>query len=150
MRSLNRVFLIGHVGRDPDLREIGNGRRVANFSMATNMVWRDASGQRQERTEWHRIAAFGNLADIAERMIRKGRYIMVEGRIQTRRFTDRSGQDRYITEIVAQNIIILEPRGEDYSRIPPDIEPPPVLDDIDNGANGSATDEEESDLDFLL
>lgn len=147
MRSLNRVFLIGHVGRDPDIRDINNNRRVANFSMATNEVWRDASGQTQQRTEWHRIVAFGNLAEIAQRMIRKGRYIMVEGRIQSRQYTDNSGQNKTVTEIVARNILILEPKGSGYDVEPGSVEPPPVFEPMDSTESPEGDD---TDLDFLL
>ncbi len=144
MRSLNRVFLIGNVGRDPDVRELNSGQRVANFTLATNEQWTDASGQRQERTEWHRIVVFGRLADMVGRYLRKGRRIWVEGRIQSRQYTDQSGQNRYITEIVARNIIFLDARqAEPYDL--ETIEPPPVLDT----APDEASDDDEN-LDFIL
>ncbi len=111
MRSMNRVFLIGHVGQAPRVRTTPTGRKVANFTLATNEVWRDAGGQRQQRTEWHRIVAFGDLADFAEKYIQKGRFILVEGRLQTRQYTDGQGISRYVTEVVARDIGFLEPRA---------------------------------------
>ncbi len=150
MRSMNRVFLIGHVGREPDVRTLPSGQKVANFPLATNEVWRDASGQRQERTEWHRIVAFGRLAELSERYIRKGRYILVEGRIQSRQYTDAQGNVRYITEIIARDISFLEPRSAVTADVADTIEPPPVLDDVEYESVTSDTSAEDEELDFLI
>ena len=145
MRSMNRVFLIGHVGQSPRVRVMPSGRKVANFTLATNEVWRDASGQRQERTEWHRIVAFGDLAEFAERYIQKGRFILVEGRLQTRQYVDGQGITRYVTEIVARDIGFLEPKGT-VTEEP--VEPPPAFDEQPYEADADRAQEE--DLDFLI
>lgn len=146
MRSLNRVFLIGNVGRDPDVRELNSGQRVANFSLATNERWTDSQGNRQERTEWHRIVVFGRLADLVGRYIRKGRRVWVEGRLQTRQYTDRDGQDRYVTEIIAQQIIFLD-SASDTSYDVEELPNPPFFDETQDE---STVDEEDENLDFLI
>jgi len=137
MRMMNRVFLIGHVGRDPQVRTTQGGQKVANFTLATTESWRDAEGQRQERTEWHRVVAFGDLADFAEKYIHKGRFILVEGRLRTRQYTDSQGVTRHVTEVIARDIGFLEPRPEApveplpvLAEVPPDEAPPPPFDDL--------------------
>lgn len=102
--SLNKVILIGNVGRDPEVRRTNAGEPVVNFSVATSESWRDkASGERKDRTEWHNIVIFNeNLAKIAEQYIRKGSKIYIEGQLQTRKFTDKAGVERQTTEIVLQ------------------------------------------------
>ena len=116
-RSLNKVFLIGNVGKDPNVRYTSKGDPVATFPLATSEVWRDKDGQIQERTDWHNIVAWRKLAEIIQELVNKGSRVFVEGRIQTRSFEDRSGERRYITEIVAENLLLLGPRtgmgGED-------------------------------------
>lgn len=98
--SLNKVLLIGRLGRDPEIRSMSSGDKVANLSLATSSTWKDGSGQKQERTEWHRVVMFGKLADICERYLQKGSQIYVEGALRTRKWTDQSGNDRYSTEVV--------------------------------------------------
>ncbi len=100
--SVNKVILIGNLGRDPEVRSMQNGGRVANVTLATNETWKDRqSGERRERTEWHRVVIFDeNLIDIAEKYLRKGSKVYLEGQLQTRKWTDQSGQDRYTTEVV--------------------------------------------------
>ncbi|GBC83625.1 Single-stranded DNA-binding protein [bacterium HR11] len=147
MRSMNRVFLIGHVGQPPRVRTTPTGRKVANFTLATNEVWRDAGGQRQQRTEWHRIVAFGDLADFAEKYIQKGRFILVEGRLQTRQYTDGQGIARYVTEIVARDIGFLDPRGA-APEVEEPIEPPPAFDEPYEAPSSTPSGDE--DLDFLI
>jgi len=102
--SVNKVILVGNLGRDPEIRSLQNGGRVANLSLATSESWRDkASGERRERTEWHRVVIFNeHLLDIAEKYLRKGAKVYVEGELQTRKWTDQSGQERYTTEVVLQ------------------------------------------------
>lgn len=102
--SVNKVILVGNLGRDPEIRALQDGNKVANLSLATSETWRDReSGERRERTEWHRVVIFNDkLADIAEKYLRKGSKIYVEGQLQTRKWTDQSGQDRYSTEVVLQ------------------------------------------------
>jgi len=107
--SVNKVILVGNLGRDPEIRSTQDGTRVANLSVATSESWRDkASGERKERTEWHRVAIFNEkLVEIAEKYLRKGSKIYVEGALQTRKWTDQSGQEKYTTEVVLQRF-----RGE--------------------------------------
>ena len=102
--SVNKVILVGNVGRDPEVRRMNSGEAVVNFSLATSESWRDkASGERKDRTEWHNIVIFNeNLAKIAEQYIRKGSKIYIEGQLQTRKFTDKTGVERQTTEIVLQ------------------------------------------------
>ena len=106
-KGLNKVLLIGNVGRDPVVNTTTSGQRVASFSLATTEEWNDQSGMRQSKTDWHNIVVWGNLAEIAGNYVRKGRQIYVEGRIQTRSYQDRNGQDRTVTEIVASDFILL-------------------------------------------
>jgi len=107
--SVNKVILIGNLGRDPEIRSTQDGMRIANLAVATSESWRDrVSGERKERTEWHRVVIFNErLAEIAEKYLRKGSKVYVEGALQTRKWTDNSGQERFTTEIVLQRF-----RGE--------------------------------------
>lgn len=99
--SINKVVLVGNLGRDPEIRHTNSGQKIAHISLATSDTWRDKNGERQEKTEWHRIVVFNaNLADFAERFLKKGSKVYVEGAIQTRKFTDASGTEKYSTEIV--------------------------------------------------
>ncbi len=101
--SVNKVILIGNLGKDPEVRSMQNGGKVANLSLATSESWRDkATGERKEKTEWHRVVIFGNLAEIAEKYLKKGSKVYVSGSLQTRKWTDQSGADKYSTEVVLQ------------------------------------------------
>jgi len=111
-RSLNKVLLIGNVGRDPELRYTPTGVPVAQFSLATNEYWRNNEGQLQESTEWHTIVAWRNLAELSERQIQRGSRLFVEGRIRSRSYEDSSGAKRTSYEIIADTIIILDGRKE--------------------------------------
>ena len=111
-RGLNKVMLIGNLGADPEMRYTGNGNAVGNVRLATAESWRDReSGEQQERTEWHRVIFFGRLAEIVGEYLRKGSQIYIEGRLQTRKWQDREGNDRYTTEIVASEMQMLGGRG---------------------------------------
>lgn len=116
--SLNKVMLIGNLGRDPEVRTFQNGGKVVNFSIATSETWRDKnSGERQERTQWHNIAIFNEgIARVAEQYLRKGSKVFVEGQLETRKWQDQSGNDRYTTEVVLRpytgNLTMLDGRGE--------------------------------------
>lgn len=112
MASLNKVFLIGNLGADPEVRFTANNTAVANFRIATTEVWNDKSGERQERTEWHRIVVWGKQAEHCGEYLKKGRSVHCEGRIQTREWEDREGQKRYTTEIVADRVTFLGSRGD--------------------------------------
>jgi single-strand DNA-binding protein len=115
--SLNKVTLIGNLGRDPEVRRLNSGDPVVNLSVATSENWRDkASGERKERTEWHRVVIFNeNLAKVAESYLRKGSKIYIEGQLQTRKYTDKDGVEKYSTEIVLQRyrgeLVMLDSRG---------------------------------------
>jgi single-strand DNA-binding protein len=111
---LNKVMLIGNLGRDPEVRTTPSGQPVANFTLATNRRWTDREGNRQEQTEWHRIVCWGKQAEIAGQYLRKGKQVFVEGRLQTRSWEDRnSGEKRTTTEIVCDNFQMLGGRGGD-------------------------------------
>lgn len=116
-RSLNKVILIGNLGADPEVRSTSNGSRVATISVATSRTWKNQSGERQEKTEWHRVVLWNNkgstLADIAERFLKKGDKVYIEGSIEYRSWQDREGQTRYTTEITARELIMLSPRSAD-------------------------------------
>ena len=102
--SVNKVILVGNLGRDPEVRSTQDGRKIANLSVATSETWKDKnSGEKRERTEWHRVVIFGPLAEVAEKYLRKGSKVYLEGQIQTRKWQDQSGQDKYSTEVVLQN-----------------------------------------------
>lgn len=111
--SVNKVILIGNLGRDPEVRYTPNGLAVANITIATSEVWKDKqSGENQERTEWHRVVMYQRLAEIVGEYLRKGSKIYIEGRLQTRKWQDKNtGQDRYTTEIVADSLQMLDGKG---------------------------------------
>lgn len=110
-RGINKVILVGHLGKDPEVRYSPNGGAVANITLATSESWKDkTSGEKQERTEWHRVVFFGRLAEIAGEYLKKGAQIYVEGRLQTRKWQDKEGKDRYTTEIVAGEMQMLGSR----------------------------------------
>ncbi len=102
--SVNKVLLIGRLGANPEVRYTGNGSAVANFNLATDEVWNDKNGQKQKKTEWHRVVVWGKLAEFAEKYLTKGREVYVEGRLQTRSWDDKDGNKRYTTEVVAATI----------------------------------------------
>jgi single-strand DNA-binding protein len=126
--SVNKVILIGNLGKDPEVRTTQDGTKIVNFTLATSETWNDkASGERKERTEWHRVVVFNErLGEVAEKYLRKGRKVYVEGALQTRKWTDPSGQEKYTTEIVLQRfrgeLTLLDSRpegaegGEGYQR----------------------------------
>lgn len=116
--SVNKVILVGNLGRDPEIRSFGNGGRVANFSVATSERWRDRqTNEQRERTEWHRVVIFNErLVEVVEKYVRKGQKVYLEGELQTRKWSDQSGQERYTTEVVLQRfrgqLTMLSGRGE--------------------------------------
>jgi single-strand DNA-binding protein len=107
-KSVNKVILIGHVGKAPEIRYTQGGAPVANFSLATNESWTAATGEKQERTEWHRIVAWRKLAEICQEYVQKGSLLYVEGKLQTRSWEDRDGSKRYTTEIIMNNMAMLD------------------------------------------
>src|SRR5437868_12057596 len=110
MASVNKVILIGNLGRDPETRYMPDGGAITNISIATTENWKDKNGDKQEKTEWHRVAFFGKLAEIAGEYLKKGSQVYVEGRLQTRKWQDKDGQDKYTTEIVANAMQMLGSR----------------------------------------
>ncbi len=138
--SVNKVILVGNLGKDPEVRSMQSGDRVASFPVATSERWKDkASGERKEKTEWHKVAIFDErLVDIAEKYLRKGSKVYLEGQLQTRKWTDQSGQERYTTEVVLQrfrgDLTLLDSKsdgaseGQDYERsaIPNEFSPAPM------------------------
>jgi single-strand DNA-binding protein len=137
-RGINKVILIGNLGKDPETRYTPAGLAITNITLATTDSWKDKqTGERQEKTEWHRVAMFGRLAEISAEYLRKGSQVYIEGRIQTRKWQDQQGQDRYSTEIVANDMQMLGGRagegapamGEDtHSRQPAQASEPAVAD----------------------
>lgn len=111
-RGLNKVMLIGHLGNDPELKTTASGQSVVNFTIATNENFKDSSGNLQEKTEWHRLVAWGKLAEICNQYLKKGKQVYVEGRLQTRSWDDtKSGEKRYTTEIVCSDMQMLSSQG---------------------------------------
>lgn len=121
MAGVNRVFLLGNLGQEPKVRQTQSGSLVANLRIATNERWRErVSGELKMSTEWHTVVAFGTTAETVERFLSKGSLIHVEGRLQTRKWQDQAGTDRYVTEILAQSIEMLDPASDDEQ--PQDLE----------------------------
>lgn len=111
MSGVNKVIIIGHLGKDPEMRYLPDGTAVASMSLATSEQFKDRDGNKQERTEWHRISIFGRPAEVAGEYLRKGSQAYVEGRLQTRKWTDKDGQDRYTTEIICSRLQLLGSRN---------------------------------------
>ena len=124
MRGVNKVILIGNLGKDPELRYLPSGQGVTKFSLATGSRWKDKEGQWQDRTDWHNIVAFGKTAEICNEYLKKGRQVYIEGRVQTRSYDDRDGNKKWITEIIAQSMQMLGRKGEDEEEIPEAVEEP--------------------------
>lgn len=107
MASVNKVILIGNLGRDPEIRYMPSGDALASLAVATTHTWKDKSGEKQEQTEWHRVSMFGRLAEIAGEYLKKGSQVYIEGRIQTKKYTDKDGVEKYSTEIIANEMKML-------------------------------------------
>ena len=126
MIGVNKVILIGNLGRDPELRYLPSGGAVTKFSLATGAKWKDKDGQWQDRTDWHNIVSFGRTAEVCNEYLKKGSPVYVEGRIQTRSYDDRDGNKRWITEIIAQSVRMLGRKGEPEAEIPEETDQPMV------------------------
>jgi single-strand DNA-binding protein len=125
-RGINKVILVGNVGVDPDVRYLPNGNAVTTLSVATSETWKDKqTGDKQERTEWHRVVCFNRLGEIAGEYVRKGSKLYVEGSLRTRKWQDQQGQDRYTTEIVASDIQMLDSKGPGAPGGYDEMAPPP-------------------------
>ena len=149
---LNKVILIGNLGKDPEVRSLPSGQPVATWTMATSRRWRDKNGQKQEQTEWHQIVCFGKQAEIAGQYLQKGKQICVEGRIQTRSWDDRNtGEKKYRTEIVCDNFQMLGQRGGDFDNTERQAaQAGPTYDEgsYGGGAGGGGGDIEDDDIPF--
>lgn len=153
MPSVNKVILLGNLGRDPELRFLPNGDAVCNFSIATTDSWKDKAGEKQEKTEWHNIVMYRKLAEIAGEYLKKGRPVYLEGRLQTRKWQTKDGQDRYTTEIVADNMQMLGGRDagtqstskNEFNQEPKKNDSPSKADD---SSTASSFDEFEDDIPF--
>lgn len=126
MSSVNKAILIGHLGADPEMRYSPSGDAIANIRLATSETWKDKDGVKQSKTEWHRVVFFGKLAEIVGQYLRKGSLAYVDGKIQTRKWRDKEGQDRYSTEIVADCMQLLGGRGGDGNKAADDNAVPPI------------------------
>ena len=111
-RGVNKVILVGNLGNDPEVRYMPNGKVVANLSLATSESWKDQQGQQQERTEWHRLTMYDRLGEVAGEYLKKGSKIYIEGKLQTRKWQDQSGQDRYTTEVICNEMQMLDSKGD--------------------------------------
>jgi len=143
-RGVNKVILVGNLGQDPDVRYTADGRAIANISIATTDSWKDKNtGEQQDRTEWHRVVFFSRLAEIVSEYLKKGAQVYVEGRLQTRKWQDKDGNDRYTTEIVANEMQMLGGRsggtadfsgnsGGGQKQQASAAAPPPTMDDLDD------------------
>lgn len=153
MAGVNKVILVGHLGKDPEVRYSPGGSAVANFSLATSEQFKDRDGNKQERTEWHRVVFFGRQAEIAGEYLRKGRMAYVEGRLQTRKWTDKDGQERYTTEIVGDRLQLLGGGGgaggaEDRSAYDFDQSPAPAASSRASKTPEPTHDDFEDDIPF--
>lgn len=135
MASVNKVILIGNLGKDPETRYLPSGDAVANFSIATTEKFKDKSGAQQEHTEWHRVSFFGRQAEIAGEYLKKGSPVYIEGRIRTRKWQDKEGQDRFTTEIVGDRMQLLGSRGGSENMVR---EPPSASEGGGGGGGGSS------------
>jgi single-strand DNA-binding protein len=153
MASVNKVILIGNLGRDPEVRYMPSGDAVANISIATTETWKDKNGEKQEKTEWHRVAMFGKTAEIAGEYLKKGSQVYIEGRLETRKWTDKEGQERTTTEIRADRMQMLGSRSGGSERMaPPEDDAPraaPAPAQKSGGAaKGSGLEDLEDDIPF--
>lgn len=134
MASLNKVILIGNLGKDPETRYMSNGDAVTNITLATTDTWKDKNGEKQEKTEWHRVTFYRKLAEIAGEYLKKGRSVYVEGRLETRKWTDKNGVERYTTDIIASDMKMLGTRSGSGS-----FEPAPNHEEDNSTSNRSSS-----------
>jgi len=151
--NLNKAMIIGNLTRDPETRTTPNGTPVTTFSVATNFTWTDQSGTKQERAEFHNVVAWRKLAEICSQYLHKGSKIYIEGRIQTRSWDDQTGNKRYMTEIIAENMIMLDSKGSggskptDAGAPAPTEEAPPVI-DVEQPTNGGSNEVKVEEVPF--
>lgn len=143
MSGVNRVILVGNLGKDPEIRTLEGGTKVANFPLATSETFKNKNGDKTEHTEWHNIVMWRGLAEIAEKYLRKGKSVYIEGRLRTRSWDDNQGNKRYITEVIADNMTMLGSKKEEGAEAPGNgrqDQPEPLLPDPAEIANDAADD----------
>ncbi|SFQ03095.1 single-strand binding protein [Nitrosomonas cryotolerans] len=149
MASVNKVILIGNLGKDPETRYMPSGEAVTNITLATTDIWKDKNGEKQEKTEWHRVTFYRRLAEIAGEYLKKGRSVYVEGRLETRKWTDKSGVDRYTTEIIASDMKMLGSKSDGGNFKPADKENGSTAPSQSaHGRQGSGFDDLDDDIPF--
>jgi len=132
MASVNKVILVGNLGKDPELRFLPDGTAVGNFSVATTDKWKDKSGEQQERTEWHRISTFSKLAEICGQYLKKGSQVYIEGKLQTRKWKDKDGTDKYSTEIVCDRMQMLGGKASSDDKPSKERQPTGTIEDMED------------------
>jgi single-strand DNA-binding protein len=142
MAGVNKVILVGNLGKDPEVRHLENGASVANFPIATTESYKDRNGNRQETTEWHNIVLWRGLADIAEKYLRKGNQVYIEGKLRTRSWEDKEGNTRYTTEVIGDNLTMLGGRPSESS------ESPSMKSEAPSNKAKTAVEEDDDDLPF--
>ncbi len=149
MASVNKVILIGNLGKDPETRYMSNGDAVTNITLATTDTWKDKNGEKQEKTEWHRVTFYRKLAEIAGEYLKKGRSVYIEGRLETRKWTDKAGIERYTTDIIASDMKMLGNRSGSGSFESPDHEEDNSASNRSSSAKGtSGFDDMDDDIPF--
>lgn len=143
MAGVNKVILVGNLGKDPEVRHLENGATVANFPIATTESYKDRNGNRQESTEWHNIVLWRGLAEIAEKYLRKGNQVYIEGKLRSRSWEDKDGNTRYITEVIGDNLTMLGGRSDSTDSAAPAKESAPKA-----PAKNTIEEEEDDDLPF--
>lgn len=146
MAGVNKVILVGNLGKDPEVRHLENGAAVANFSIATSESYKDKNGNRQEQTEWHNVVLWRGLAQIAEKYLRKGSQIYIEGKLRTRSWQDKDGNTRYTTEVVGDNMTMLGGRGSGSDNSAP--MPTAANEPASSGSANLNVDDDDDDLPF--
>ena len=148
-RGINKVIIVGNLGGDPETRYMPSGAAVTNFTVATNESWKDKqTGEQKDRTEWHRVAMFGRLAEIAAEYLRKGSQVYIEGKLRTRKWQDQSGNDRWTTEIIADEMQMLGGRTGAGAPAMGDSGPPPGPPQQGSGSGGSSAGDFDDDIPF--
>lgn len=148
MASVNKVILIGNLGKDPETRYMSNGDAVTNITLATTDTWKDKNGEKQEKTEWHRVTFYRKLAEIAGEYLKKGRPVYIEGRLETRKWTDKAGVERYTTDIIASDMKMLGSRSGSGSFESSDKEEDNVPDQSPPMKGGGGFDDMDDDIPF--
>jgi single-strand DNA-binding protein len=148
MASINKVILIGNLGKDPEIRYMPNGDAVTNITLATTETWKDKTGEKQEKTEWHRITFYRKLAEIVGEYLKKGRSVYVEGRLETRKWTDKAGVDRYTTEVIASDMKMLGSKPGSSFEVENKNDSTPISKDVPTNESSSGFGDMDDDIPF--